>query len=315
MRPTPKPSLPPRNMSKPILVEFDEIQQKSVTSLRAVLVLDVSGSMKAHKRLEILKDALDSFLLNLLDDFIMLAIVTFSTVAKVQHPMTAVNLQTVQGFRDAVKDMSLDAQTCIGCGLRRAIEVLNTSSETPEGAIIVVFTDGEENKQPYIHDVWPQLLASKVEVVTMAMGDKAEEKLEKLAAETKGQSYFFPDRVENTLRTYIEGVNSQAHEFTYHPPIWKFEENGNRSEEDELRAGGTGAGGKKTKEIKCFVENVRWSSSGEAMVQEGRVRRSGRPLRSLLLQPSDQGVPARARCAGLFRGQIRALLSGSKVIV
>ncbi|XP_065295250.2 calcium-activated chloride channel regulator 1-like [Dermacentor albipictus] len=207
--------LPPPNMSKPVLVEFDEIQQKPRTSLRAVLVLDLSKSMKANRRLETLKDVLDGFLPSLLDDLVQLAIVTFSTVAKVLHPMMAVNHQTVQGFRDAVKNMSAVARTCIGCGLQRALEVLNTSSETPEGAIIVLLTDGMENEHPSIDDVWPQLLASKVQVVTMAMGDTAEERLEKLAAETKGQSYFIPDYFGNTLRTYIEGANSQEHKGTY----------------------------------------------------------------------------------------------------
>nr|XP_054924932.1 uncharacterized protein LOC129383929 [Dermacentor andersoni] len=93
--------------------------------------------------------------------------------------------------------------------------VLNTSSESPEGASIVLLTDGVENEQPYIHDIWPQLLAAKVEVVTMTMGDKSEEELEKLATETKGQSYFFPDRLENLSRAYIE-ANSSAHELTHH---------------------------------------------------------------------------------------------------
>ncbi|XP_070377002.1 calcium-activated chloride channel regulator 1-like isoform X2 [Dermacentor albipictus] len=211
--------LPPPNMSKPVLLQFDEIQQKPGTSLRAVLVLDLSKSMKEHKRLGTLKDVLDGFLPSLLDDLVQLAIVTFSTVAKVLHPMMAVNHQTVEGFRDAVKNMSPVARTCIGCGLQRALEVLNTSSETPECAIIVLFTDGMENEYPSMDDVWLQLLASKVQVVTMAMGDNAEHRLEKLAAETKGQSYFFPDPLGNAVRTDIQGANSHTHERTYHQSV------------------------------------------------------------------------------------------------
>ncbi|XP_070397165.1 calcium-activated chloride channel regulator 1-like isoform X1 [Dermacentor albipictus] len=211
--------LPPPNMSKPVLLQFDEIQQKPGTSLRAVLVLDLSKSMKEHKRLGTLKDVLDGFLPSLLDDLVQLAIVTFSTVAKVLHPMMAVNHQTVEGFRDAVKNMSSVARTCIGCGLQRALEVLNTSSESPECAIIVLFTDGMENEYPSMDDVWLQLLASKVQVVTMAMGDNAEHRLEKLAAETKGQSYFFPDPLGNAVRTDIQGANSHTHERTYHQSV------------------------------------------------------------------------------------------------
>ncbi|XP_070377011.1 calcium-activated chloride channel regulator 1-like isoform X2 [Dermacentor albipictus] len=207
--------LPPPDLTKPILVEFNEIQQKPGKSMRTVLVLDVSRSMKEHKRLETLKEALDGFLLRSLDNMVQLAIVTFSTTAKVQHPMMAVSQRTVKGFREALNKLTPDRRTCIGCGLQCALEVLNTHSESPEGASIVLLTDGVENEQPYIHDVWPQLLAAKVEVVAMTMGDKAEEKLEKLATETKGQSYFFPDRLENLSSAYIE-ANSSAHELTHH---------------------------------------------------------------------------------------------------
>ncbi|XP_075526624.1 calcium-activated chloride channel regulator 1-like [Dermacentor variabilis] len=208
-------SLPPPDLSKPIVVEFIEIQQKPGKSMRTVLVLDVSRSMKEHRRLETLKEALDGFLQRSLDNMEQLAIVTFSTTATVQHPMMAVNHRTVKGFREALNKLTPDRRTCIGCGLQCALEVLNTSSESPEGASIVLLTDGVENEQPYIHDIWPQLLAANVEVVTMTMGDKAEEILEKLATDTKGQSYFFPDRLENLSRAYIE-ANSSAHELTHH---------------------------------------------------------------------------------------------------
>ncbi|KAH7933230.1 hypothetical protein HPB49_010570 [Dermacentor silvarum] len=94
----------------------------------------------------------------------------------------------------------------------------------------------------------------------------------------------------------------------------KLEDIAYRSEEGELRAGGTATGRKNehTQKRSCYVENVRRSSSGEATVAADRVRCSGRSARPLfLLRPSDQGVPTRARCGCLFRDQGRGLLSGS----
>ncbi|KAH7974119.1 hypothetical protein HPB49_010207 [Dermacentor silvarum] len=167
-------SLPPPNMSKVIQVMFEETQQKDATRPRAVLVLDVSDSMKDYNRLKTLKEAVDGFLLCLLDNVLELAIVTFSSAA----------------------------------------EVLN-STHTP-GGTIVLLTDGVENVAPYIDDVMPELFAANVELVTMAMGDKVEDKLEKLAAENKGKTYFFPDRTESTSRAYIESANSVAHESINH---------------------------------------------------------------------------------------------------
>ncbi|XP_070376951.1 calcium-activated chloride channel regulator 1-like isoform X1 [Dermacentor albipictus] len=200
--------LPPPNMSKPIQVDFEEVQQKRKTIQRIVFALDVSRSMSSHNRLQIVKDAVVGFLLSLLDDSIRLAIVKFSRVAEVQHPMTAVNKATMGGFRDALHNLSTAGGTCIGCALEKAREVLRSLNETPEGAVIVLLTDGLENQHPYIEDVLPQLLEEKVEVLAMAVGDKAEDKLEKTAAATKGKTFFFPDSHENTSRAYIEATES-----------------------------------------------------------------------------------------------------------
>ncbi|XP_075526667.1 calcium-activated chloride channel regulator 1-like [Dermacentor variabilis] len=206
--------LPPPNMSKLIQVDFEEVQQKPKTIQRIVFALDVSRSMSRHKRLQMVKNAVVGFLLSLLDDSIRLAIVKFSRVAEVQHPMAAVNKATVGGFRVAVHNMSTAGGTCIGCALEKALEVLRSVDETPEGAVIVLLTDGSENEHPYIDDVLPQLLEEKVEVLAMAIGDKAEDKLEKTATATKGKTFFFPDIHGNTPKAYIEATESPEHGHT-----------------------------------------------------------------------------------------------------
>ncbi|XP_075526670.1 calcium-activated chloride channel regulator 1-like [Dermacentor variabilis] len=206
--------LPPPNMSKLIQVDFEEVQQKPKTIQRIVFALDVSRSMSRHKRLQMVKNAVVGFLLSLLDDSIRLAIVKFSRVAEVQHPMAAVNKATVGGFRDAVNNMSTSGGTCIGCALEKALEVLRSVDETPEGAVIVLLTDGSENEHPYIDDVLPQLLEEKVEVLAMAIGDKAEDKLEKTATATKGKTFFFPDIHGNTPKAYVEATESPEHGHT-----------------------------------------------------------------------------------------------------
>ncbi|XP_070397185.1 calcium-activated chloride channel regulator 1-like isoform X2 [Dermacentor albipictus] len=166
--------LPPPNVSKTIQVTIDEIQQDRDVKRRAVLVLDVSGSMREHKRLQTLKAAVDGFLLCLLDGTTQLGVVSFSEYAR----------------------------------------MLNSTSTG--GGTIVLLTDGLENKPPYIKEVKPDILAANVRVVTMAMGEEAEQELENLAADTKGSHYFFPDREGSTSRTYIERVNSQVHRIFNH---------------------------------------------------------------------------------------------------
>ncbi|XP_070397169.1 calcium-activated chloride channel regulator 1-like isoform X2 [Dermacentor albipictus] len=205
--------LPPPNMSKTIRVEVEEIEQNAASSLSAVLVLDVSWSMLEYERLETLKKATHGMLLCLKDNLYHLAIVTFSWTATVLQPMVILNNRTRQGFHDAVDKMLANGTTCIGCGLLSALEILKNSTRT-EPRRIVLLTDGGENESPSITEVKPQLLAAKVGVVTMAMGEEAEYVLEQLAAETNAESYFFPDNIETTSADYNPAINGQAQQFS-----------------------------------------------------------------------------------------------------
>ncbi|KAL3221392.1 hypothetical protein MRX96_005122 [Rhipicephalus microplus] len=158
------------NMSKHIEVTFEETQHIEDLPPRVVLVLDVSESMSHFNRLIFLKEAATRYIQDIPDGSLRIAIITFSTTAVVRHPLSPVNASTKQSFLDVVNDLEHDHSTCIGCGLQQALQVLNTTDESPEGAIIVLMSDGQENRPPLIVGVLPGLLAAKVEVTTMAMG-------------------------------------------------------------------------------------------------------------------------------------------------
>ncbi|XP_065281764.2 calcium-activated chloride channel regulator 1-like isoform X1 [Dermacentor albipictus] len=208
--------LRPLNMGKKIEVDIVEIQQKPGMAVSAVLALDVSTSMHDYQRLETVKEAVDRFLWCLRDNIVTLAIVTFSTTAEVRHPMVVVNETTLKGFQDVVRELQPSGYTCIGCALKLSLEVLKSSKQNADASLIVLLTDGQENQQPSIEEVSPELSDTGIAVRTMAMGDEAEETLEELAAATKGKSYFFPDRINNPSRAYIEVLTSHAHKSTHH---------------------------------------------------------------------------------------------------
>jgi hypothetical protein len=39
-----------------------------------------------------------------------------------------------------------------------------------KGGVIILLTDGAENKSPMIHDVYPDLIAAQVQIVSVAFG-------------------------------------------------------------------------------------------------------------------------------------------------
>ncbi|XP_065281766.2 calcium-activated chloride channel regulator 1-like isoform X2 [Dermacentor albipictus] len=230
--------LRPLNMGKKIEVDIVEIQQKPGMAVSAVLALDVSTSMHDYQRLETVKEAVDRFLWCLRDNIVTLAIVTFSTTAEVRHPMVVVNETTLKGFQDVVRELQPSGYTCIGCALKLSLEVLKSSKQNADASLIVLLTDGQENQQPSIEEVSPELSDTGIAVRTMAMGDEAEETLEELAAATKGKSYFFPDRINNPSRAYIEVLTSHAHKSTHHLSVMLTTKNFTRTLEETFMLDG-----------------------------------------------------------------------------
>ncbi|KAH8031911.1 hypothetical protein HPB51_022109 [Rhipicephalus microplus] len=82
--------------------------------------------------------------------------------------------------------------------LSTSMDHLESVAKTTEGAIIALLSDGQENKDPTIESVMPLLLKAKVVVNTLALGAKAEDKLEKLASETRGKAFAIKDMKGNT---------------------------------------------------------------------------------------------------------------------
>ncbi len=67
----------------------------------------------------------------------------------------------------------LDAATCIGCGLKLAVNMLQGLGETgaEKGGIIVLVTDGK-NSPGYLDtsDLQPNILEAGIRVITIALG-------------------------------------------------------------------------------------------------------------------------------------------------
>uniref|UniRef100_A0A6M2CHG6 Putative calcium activated chlorine channel n=1 Tax=Rhipicephalus microplus TaxID=6941 RepID=A0A6M2CHG6_RHIMP len=208
--------LPSPDLSKSIRVTFEEAQQTEDLAPRVVLVLDVSGSMNDNRRLEFLQESATRYIGDIKDGSRRLAIVTFSYDSRVVHTLMPVNVNTRDGFLNAINKLRAYGATCIGCGLESALKVLTTASETPEGAMIVLMSDGEENQHPPIAEVLEEVIASKVVVNTLALGATADNSLEKLATSTRGKAFAFRD-----LNNLVEKLESAfvSSTTTQHDPV------------------------------------------------------------------------------------------------
>ena len=78
-----------------------------------------------------------------------------------------------QAMMDQVP-VQLGAATCIGCGLEKAVTMLQAVGESgDQGGIIVLVTDGK-NSPGYkdTYDVEPKIIKAGIRVITIALGYK-----------------------------------------------------------------------------------------------------------------------------------------------
>ncbi|KAL1441165.1 hypothetical protein MTO96_008899 [Rhipicephalus appendiculatus] len=164
--------LRPTNAGEGFDLKFTEVQKREGDLGRVIFALDVSGSMTGME----------------------VGVVEFNETASVTSPLTSVQQESTREELVAkVRKLVADGYTCIGCSLRRSLKMLSDNGQTAAGSVIILMTDGEENRHPYIDEVLNELVAAQVVVNTIAFGTEAEEKLEKLARKTGGKAFAVRD--------------------------------------------------------------------------------------------------------------------------
>ncbi|PIK53135.1 putative epithelial chloride channel protein-like [Apostichopus japonicus] len=166
--------------------KFVRVRQRPA---RYVLVIDNSASMFA--RLLPLRQAIYIFINEVLVDGEELGLVSFNNIA-----IAIRNLTTINDITRNTIFMDLPTQatgaTTIGGGVQKGLEVLNTTGEINTlGGRLIVLTDGEENKKPFISDIINT--TGSVLIHTIAIGEQVDQNLESLAIRTGGRQFLHQD--------------------------------------------------------------------------------------------------------------------------
>ena len=120
-------------------------------------------------------------------------------MAPVTNESRASTLEIIDG-------LTVTVETCIDKGIREGLTALKTFDETngdeANGGVMILLTDGEYWCKDTGHDFtdWfsfnddlAALKEQNVRVITIAFSNDADDKLETLAKETNGASFFVPD--------------------------------------------------------------------------------------------------------------------------
>ncbi|CAD5126860.1 DgyrCDS14888 [Dimorphilus gyrociliatus] len=182
--------------NKPIHSEFfrkPEFKIVRAGSLRIAMVYDVSGSMDGP-RLATLQRTVRRLFLSKTIFGAFVGSAEFSTQSIITHNMTRVI--TDDHRQSLINKIPLRAigATCIGCGLQAGLQLLSQTEDGTNGGAIIIITDGEENKEPWIREVAEEVLQSGARVFPLVMIQDFSPDLTRLALCSGGRPFGYSDQ-------------------------------------------------------------------------------------------------------------------------
>lgn len=154
---------------------------------RYLLVVDRSGSMAGNKLMNA-KDGCHWWVDNaLLGD--RMACVSFSDSASIDQSLVALATDTDRTpFHTSIDSWIAQGQTAIGDGLRGALDEIIAFGPRAAAQVIVLLTDGIQNRGEAIESVLPDIINAGVRVYAIAVGPIIDEiRLTNLAVSTGGR--------------------------------------------------------------------------------------------------------------------------------
>ena len=182
---------------------------------RYLLVIDRSGSMLGNKMAQALVGSTWWADNARVDD--RLGVVSFATTAR-----TDIGLTTITGpadrtaVRNAVNGIAAGGQTAIGDGLRRGLDEILAAGPRAATQVMVLLTDGLNNRGEDPNAVLPDLSANGVRVYTIGVGPSIDTPLLQAIATGTGGAYYRIDPnlssadQEFRIRTVLQEISGIA---------------------------------------------------------------------------------------------------------
>ncbi|XP_072130908.1 calcium-activated chloride channel regulator 3A-1-like [Mobula birostris] len=170
------------------------------------LVLDVSRSMDGGNRIVRLRQAVEIFLLQVIEKGSQVGIVTFNSDASIKAQLKKIVNPDVRKYLVQLLPTSTGGGTSICAGVRSGFQVLRSDDGDTSGDEIILLTDGEDNS---ISSCFTEVKQSRTTIHTIALGPSADKDLEKLSAKTGGLQFAATDNVDtNRLIDAFSGLVS-----------------------------------------------------------------------------------------------------------
>uniref|UniRef100_A0A8D0DVM1 Chloride channel accessory 2 n=1 Tax=Salvator merianae TaxID=96440 RepID=A0A8D0DVM1_SALMN len=190
---------PPTFNSTPLPPNFSLLQANSDRVI--CLVLDFSSRMNENNRLNRMCQAIEIYLLQIVEDNSYVGIVGFSKTGKVKSQIRQIVSPEVRKQLASdlpVASMGKEANVC--AGLQLALEVIKNHDGRTSGSEIILLSSGDDNT---LSTCFSDVANAGIIIHTIAVGQSTSEKLEQLGRVTGGLRFFASDRPDSNSLTDI----------------------------------------------------------------------------------------------------------------
>ncbi|KAE8610705.1 hypothetical protein XENTR_v10012211 [Xenopus tropicalis] len=171
------------------------------------LVLDVSGSMSSSNRIGRQLQAVELFVVQIIENGAHVGIVKFSSSASVVSSLVKINTQAQRDQLKSLIPRTAGGGTNICAGIRAGIALNKNFDGSSYGTEIVLLTDGEDNLDTSL--CFKDITDSGAIIHVIALGPNAAKELETIANMTGGLRFNALDKVEaNELIDAFSGLHS-----------------------------------------------------------------------------------------------------------
>ena len=175
------------------------IPSAETKSLDVILDIDCSGSMGYNYSgyIGAARNAASMFI-SFMGAGDMVGVIRFREYASIDYPLAEIDStgEQIQQAQAAINQIEADGYTSIGAGIGLAQEQLTSRGRPDSKQVIILLSDGYENRAPWVADVM-RVIPARTTIYTIALGPESDQGLlQDIANETGGQYFFAPSGLE-----------------------------------------------------------------------------------------------------------------------
>ncbi|KAH9513117.1 Calcium-activated chloride channel regulator 1 [Bulinus truncatus] len=177
---------------------------RATSTRRLVLAIDTSGSMEANDKLMKTRQAITTFIEDVIVDGTELGIISFSGKSDLIVPITKISSNAERLMVVSKLPTKCAGETNIGNSLLISIEVLEAHTSQSHDTFIVVITDGSDTSGSNMDDITEKLKEAGAVVSIISFSNDENKDLESITKNTGGRYFYSSFKSVTALEALVD---------------------------------------------------------------------------------------------------------------